>query len=241
MFKEFRTGNPIWVYYTDIDSGANLSVPQLIRGRVGENYQVDKKEFPNYRFIKADGDLTGNFDMGQHNVKLYYRKKNWVNIQAVNTYLQINKPAKVYDNVEGMQIGAPIPEGLVMKAFEKVSTKDGNDWYEIGSDQWVKYENMKVVDDPFSPKRERIESRLADRLTVLPMHNVHGVVDYIPGKSIDVYDAPYGKKVTELPNGEDITIKGQLNDNGEITWYQIGDQQYITGNYVKVDQHTDDE
>lgn len=234
MFNQFKTGNPIWVYYTDIDSGANLAVPQLIRGRVGEEYHITKKDFPKYNFIKAAGDLTGTFDMGQHSVKLYYRNKNWSSVQPTETYLKINQATVALDNVDGMPVGNPIPEGIIIKGFEKVVTEDGTVWYEIGSDRWVKFEGMEVVNDPFNPQSEKLESRLAERLTVLPMHNVHGVVDYIPGKAIDVYDAPYGKKVTSLPNGQEVTITGQLNDNGEITWYQIGDQEYITGNYIQI-------
>ena len=36
MIDKFKTGNPIWVYYNDIDSGANLTVPQLLRGFIGQ-------------------------------------------------------------------------------------------------------------------------------------------------------------------------------------------------------------
>ena len=61
-------------------------------------------------------------------------------------------------------------------------------------------------------------------------------MDYLPNREIDVYDAPYGKKVATIPDGKRVTISGKLDDNGEITWYQIGDQRFITGNYVIVDK-----
>ena len=40
MIDKFKTGNPIWVYYNDIDSGANLTVPQLLRG-----FKLNKSNF----------------------------------------------------------------------------------------------------------------------------------------------------------------------------------------------------
>lgn len=74
MADSFKTGNPIWVYYTDIDTGANLRVPQLLRGFVGTPFHIVELKFPNYRFIKADGQLNGSFDMQPHSVHLYYRR-----------------------------------------------------------------------------------------------------------------------------------------------------------------------
>ncbi|MGY0223981.1 hypothetical protein ACW186_11210 [Limosilactobacillus fermentum] len=35
MGVNFRTGNPIWVYYTDVDTGINLRVPTLLKGMAG--------------------------------------------------------------------------------------------------------------------------------------------------------------------------------------------------------------
>ena len=59
MIDKFKTGNPIWVYYNDIDSGANLTVPQLLRGFIGQEYQIEQKQFPNYRYVKTEGETKG--------------------------------------------------------------------------------------------------------------------------------------------------------------------------------------
>ena len=233
MFEQFKTGNPIWVYYIDIDSGANLIVPQLMRGLVNEEYQVDKKKFPNYNFVKAEGDLTGTFDMTQRSVKLYYRKQSWV--EDINMFLALEAPTTVYDAVEGMPVGRPLPQDITLKAFQRVATKDGQFWYEIGADQWIKYEKMHVVEDPFAGKHE-IPSRLENQLTVLRLNNVKATIDYIPGKAVDVYDAPYGNQVTKIPDGQEVTITGKLSDNEELTWYEIGPKQYVSGNYVKIEE-----
>lgn len=234
MFDQFKTGNPIWVYYTDIDSGANLTVPQLLRGRIGDNYQVNKKDFPTYRYVKTEGPASGQFDMSQRSVRLYYRKADWENVSEEENFLHLDKTTPVYDQVKGMPVGDPLPADITIKSFEKVTTKDKQDWYEIGADQWLLFSNMHLVDDPFNPKKEKIESRLASQLTILPLHDIKATIDYIPGKAIDIYDAPYGEKVGKLPNGKEVTITGKISDNGEITWYQLGDKQYITGNYIKI-------
>ncbi|MDD6431702.1 MAG: MucBP domain-containing protein [Lactobacillaceae bacterium] len=235
MFEKFKTGNPIWVYYVDIDSGANLIVPQLLRGRIGEKYQVDKKKFPNYNFVKVEGDLTGTFDMTQRNVKLFYRKQSWGEVQDINMFLKLEAPTVIYDTVEGMPVGQPLPQDIIIKAFQRVATKDGQFWYEIGADQWIKYEKMHVVDDPFN-NDQYIPSRLENQLTVLQLNNVKATVDYIPGKSVDVYDAPYGNQVDKVDDGQEVILTKRLSDSDELTWYEIGPKQFISGNYVKIEE-----
>lgn len=235
MFEKFKTGNPIWVYYVDIDSGANLIVPQLLRGLVGEEYQVDKKKFPNYNFIKVEGELTGTFDMTQRNVKLLYRKQSWGEVQDIDMFLKLEAPTVIYDTVEGMPVGQPLPQDIIIKAFQRVATKDGQFWYEIGADQWIKYEKMHVVDDPFNNNQD-IPSRLENQLTILRLNNVKAIVDYIPGKSVDVYDAPYGNQVDKIDDGQEVTLTKRLSDSDELTWYEIGPKQFISGNYVKIEE-----
>ena len=239
MLDKFKTGNPIWVYYTDIDTNENLTVPQLLQGYMGQTYQVAQKDFPNYRFVKSEGDLTGTFDMSQRRVHLYYRKDNWGEVQDIEMYLRLDANTPVFDNPNGMQVGAPIPEGIVIKAFHRVATTSGEFWYEIGSDQWIKYDQMEVVDNPFKAEDQDFQSKLNEQMSVIPMKPTKATIDYLPHRSIDVYDQPYGEKVNELPNGQIITIYGKMSDNGEITWYKVGEQQFITGTYVKLEDEDD--
>lgn len=239
MLDKFKTGNPIWVFYTDIDTSENLIVPQLMQGFMGQEYAVDQKQFDGYRFVKSDGDLQGTFDSQQHNVHLYYRKDNWGEVQDIEMYLRLDANTTVFDAPNGMPVGAPIPEGITIKAFHRVATKSGEFWYEIGSDQWIKYDHMEVVENPFKAEDQEFQSKLAQNMSVIPMKPVKATIDYLPHRSIDVYDAPYGEKVNELPNGQIITIYGKMSDNGEITWYKVGDNQFITSNYVKLEEQDD--
>lgn len=239
MLDKFKTGNPIWVYYTDIDTNENLMVPQLLQGYLGQTYEVDQKDFPKYRFVKSEGDLTGTFDMSQRSIHLYYRKDNWGEVQTIEMYLRLNAMTPVFDNPNGMQVGSPIPEGIVVKAFHRVATKSSEFWYEIGSDQWIKYDRMEVVDNPFKAEDQDFQSKLSEQMSVIPMKPTKATIDYLPHRSIDVYNKPYGEKVNELPNGQIITIYGKMNDNDEIIWYKVGEQQFITGNYVKLEDQDD--
>lgn len=241
MNNKLKTGNPIWVYYNDIDSGANLTVPQLMRGFIGQEYEIEQKQFPNYRYVKTEGEIKGHFDMRQKIVHLFYRKQNWGEVQTIEMFLHLDAPTQVCDTPGGMPVGAPLPADITVKSFHRVATKNGQFWYEIGADQWIKYENMHVVENPFNDDAQQKPSRLASNLTVIPLHDVKAKVDYLHNKSINVYDAPYGRKVAEIPNGNEVTLIGKLNDNDEITWYQVGRNKYITSNYIEIDDMDDDE
>ncbi|MBB1062606.1 MucBP domain-containing protein [Limosilactobacillus fastidiosus] len=240
MEEKFKTGNPIWVYYTNIDTGENLIVPQLLRGFMGEEYSVEKKQFDSYRFLKSEGDLTGTFDNKPHSVHLYYRNENWGEVEAIEMYLHLDAVTPVYDMPNGMQVGTPFPEDVVLKAFHRVATKSGEFWYEIGSDQWLKYDHMTTVDNPFKTEDKAFQSKLVDNMSVIPIKKTKATIDYLPNRSVDVFERPYGDKVDELKDGQEIIITGKMSDNGEITWYKVGNGKFITSNYVKLEDQDDD-
>ena len=240
MEDKFKTGNPIWVYYTNIDTGENLVVPQLLRGFMGEEYSVKKKQFDGYQFVKSEGELTGKFDDQPHSIHVYYRNKNWGEVESIEMYLHLDAVTAVYDMPNGMQVGTPFPDDIVLKAFHRVATKSGEFWYEIGSDQWVKYDKMTIVDNPFKTEDEDFQSKLADNMAVIPMKKTKAVIDYLPGRSIDAFNKPYGDKVGEIKDGREITITGKMSDNDEIIWYKVGNGMFITGNYVKLEDQDGD-
>lgn len=240
MTDSYKLGNPIWVYYSDIDTNENLQVPQLLRGLSGESYQVEAKEFPNYRYVKADADLKGTFDMRQHQIHLYYRNANWAEVQKnISMYLHLEAPTPMYDLPDGMQVGAALPRDIVVKAFARVATTNGEFWYELGADQWVRYDHMSVTDDPFKEKA-KVENQRGQSVSNLP--DKPAVVDFVPGRSIDVYDSPFGRVVGSVQNGDQLTITAKQSDSTGVTWYKAKDKGYISSLYVKMtDQSAGDD
>lgn len=232
MTSSYKLGNPIWVYYTDIDTNENLQVPKLLRGITGESYTVKAKKFPNYRFMKADSDLEGTFDMQQHQIHLYYRKEDWAEVQKnISMYLHLEAPTPMYDLPNGIQVGAALPRDIVVKAFARVATRTGQFWYELGADQWVLYDHMSVTKDPFDEKESPSTERGAQ---VTSIKAVPAVVDFVPGRSIDIYDSPFGRVTGSVKNGDKLTITGKQSDSTGVTWYKADGQGYISSLYVKL-------
>lgn len=233
MNRSFKTGTLIWVYYMDIDSHKNLRVPQLLQGFIGDDYNVAKLEIPGYRFIKQDGELTGTFDMKPHTIKLMYRHENWETVEDVDVFLRIKQPTTVYDTVEGMLVGSPIAPGIVIKAFEEVTTFDHQVWYEVGADQWTKFvdTDFELVDQPFPELDLHSEEPATTNLNKTKL-NATGTVNYVTGGSLPIYDKPYGKIVDNAADGVSFTINAELDDENGVKWYHVARRGYVNAMYI---------
>lgn len=238
--NNLRTGRPIWVYYQDIDSGDNVQMPQLVRGFENDSYTVVKKEIPNYKLIKTEGKLSGAFDGSQENVHLYYRKKNWGEIENIDLYIQLKDTTPQYDQVDGMQIDNPLPGNMYVRSFERVATTTGEFWYEVNADRWLKFDvnTMKIVkDDPFA--KQPVKGGPVTDLRVLPLNNVPATVDYLKGGHLYTYDYPYGEATGTVANGQDLELVGRMEDENGVTWYQDKKRGFINGAYVKLENEDD--
>lgn len=235
MAESFKTGNPIWVYYSDIDTGANLRVPQLLRGGLGHPFHIVKLAFPNYRFVKSQGQLDGTFDMEQHSVQLFYRRENWGEVQTVTMYIKLSAPTQTYDGVNGMPVDVPLPAGIFVKSFQRIATKDGEFWYEVNADRWIKYDSNTMQNYDQLPSNDQT-AKIKDgtQAAILPLNHQKGQVDYVSGQQLDVYDLPYGKVVRKVSDGESLDIIGKINDNNGVIWYQAKGLGFINGSYVQL-------
>lgn len=236
MKDEFKTGNPIWIYYRDIDNNNNLRLPQLLRGHLGQSYEIKKLPIPNYTLIQTTGTLHGTFDTTAKSVCFYYRKQTWGEIQNVKLYLYLKTPVQLYDQVAGMPLTETLPAGIYVKTFQRVATTTREFWYQVNADQWVKFDDaqMRLVnDDPF--QADAPTSSVVD-LTYLQLNHVPATVDFLPHRTVDTYEKPYGASQTKLANGSPLRLIARVTDENGVTWYQTETAGYINAAYVKVNE-----
>lgn len=241
MVHIIKQGNPIWIYYEDIDSGENVQMPKLLQGQEGEPFTVTPPKFPKYKLVKTEGDLKGTFDMQQRSIHLFYRKKAWGEIERIELYIHLAKPVQQYDAVNGLPVDEPLPGDFYVKSFERVATMKGEFWYNVNADRWIKFDvnTMKIShDDPYA-KVEPAQNGPASQLTILPLNNVPATVDYTAGGHLFTYKRPYGEANGTVENGHQLTLVGRLNDNNGVTWYQDKDLGFINGSYVRLNNAED--
>ncbi|KRM09795.1 hypothetical protein FD16_GL001553 [Paucilactobacillus suebicus DSM 5007 = KCTC 3549] len=231
LTESFRTGVPVWAYYINIDTKANLMLPVLLRGRIGQHFAVEKKDIDSYKFIEADADLNGVFDENSHTVRLYYRRKDWVEVQEVSMFLKLNDDTTIFDTINGMSRNVTLPAGMTVKAFKRVATNNGKFWYEIGPEQWIEYHKITITKNPYADAKPTIEG---NQIAIEPLNHVAARVDYIPNKKIQTYDKPYGKIKDELADDTSVDLIGKAVNNDGVVWYEIADKGFINGTYIKI-------
>ncbi|HJA73358.1 MAG TPA: MucBP domain-containing protein [Candidatus Limosilactobacillus faecipullorum] len=235
MKDEFKTGNPIWIYYRDIDNNDNLRLPQLLRGHLGQSYDIKKIKIPNYNLVQITGTLKGTFDNTAKSVCFYYRKQTWGEIQNVDLYLHLKTPVTIYDQVAGMPLSDKLPGNIYVKSFQRIATTTREFWYQINADQWVKFDDdqMTLVEhDPFT--EQKATKPIVD-LTYLKLNKVKATVDFLPNRAIDTYDQPYGLPLTKLANGTSVTLIARVKDDNGVTWYETDNSGYINASYIQLD------
>ncbi|WP_367342450.1 MucBP domain-containing protein [Limosilactobacillus sp.] len=234
MDRAFKTGTPIWVYFIDLDTGENLQIPKLLRGFLDSEYQVQPPKINKYRYMKAEGELSGHFDMQQHTIKLYYRHKDWGEVQTIGLFLRIKNPVQPFDEVDGIPVGQPIPAGIIIKSFKRVATYTREFWYEIGSDQWVQFKDrdMELVDQPFPKNNDDGKPKTA-QLAESDLNRT-GLVDYVRGIELPVYANPYGEVLDHVSNGTKLQLISELDDENGVKWYHMQGQGYVNAAYVKL-------
>lgn len=238
MTEIFHTGNPIWVYYTDVDSGNNLQVPSLLRGEAGAEYVVTPPAIPRYKFFKATGNLKGNFNDRQQAVHLYYRRANWHKTKAITRFLKTLAGVPAFDDVAGMPVDR-FPSGLILRAFQLVETTDHAVWYQVNADRWVPAtkETIAVLDaDPYAHQAVTARPHWQADMTVLSLNQRPAIVDYVPDGELDVYDQIYGKPVATVADGQPLTLISQVNDANGVRWYETHDHHFINGAYVQLSE-----
>lgn len=243
MTKIFHTGNPIWVYYTDIDSGNNLQVPRLLRGETGATFTVEPPAIPRYKFFKATGPLSGTFSDRQQTIHLYYRQANWHKTKTVTRFLKTRQPVAVYDGVAGMAVDQ-IPAGLVIRASQLVETADHQVWYQVNADQWIPATKDTVTvleQDPYQDQPVTVHPKWEADMTVLKLNHQLATVDYVPVDQLDVYDQVYGQPVATVTDGQALTLISQVDDANGVRWYETADHYFINGAYVHREEDPADE
>lgn len=236
MGVNFRTGIPVWVYYTDVDTGINLHIPTLLKGMLGDKYSVDQLAIPRYKFFKATGPLTGTFDDHQKVVHLYYRKQNWHKIKDVTLYLKTSEPTTLFDQVDGMPIDLKVPAGLYLRAFQLIETTDHVLWYQVNADRWVKGDDSITIlsTAPYKNQSATARVNLENDFTYLKLNRAKALVDFIPGGKVNVYDQAYGNVIGQVDDKQPLVLIGKIIDDNGVTWYEAEDHGFINGAYVQL-------
>ncbi|MHA3065298.1 SLAP domain-containing protein [Lacticaseibacillus saniviri] len=144
------------------------------------------------------------------------RLGSYKKLQTVGT-VKKNTTATVYSlpGTMGKATGQKLTEFTAWKVFATVVTADGQRWYQVGTNQWVKAADV-------------------DLHTIEPFQDVV-VIDYAPGYGVNVWSTPLGNQATgqRLQTGSTWKVFAKSTDAYGNVFYNLGGNQWINKVYTK--------
>lgn len=225
-----KEGLPVMVYAMDTDTRTILQSVQLLSGKLGKHYSVTAPGIDGYRLTSSAGQTYGNFDNQTHGIVFYYRKSNWRVVQPVTYYVKLTANHQVFGDPGGQALRTGLPANVIIKIFARIDTTDDVSWLNIGGSEWILNANLEPSDLPSYAlvaditKTSRNPVRLA------------GTISFVPGKSIALFDQPYGNQVGSLADGSRVSISATIVDDQDLIWYELADHRVVPQRYLKIDQ-----
>ncbi|WP_057746253.1 MucBP domain-containing protein [Liquorilactobacillus capillatus] len=220
----------IWILCRDIDTQYFLTDPQLVKGKVREPYQLFSPTLAGYNLLRVKGTLRGDFSYDQSFVTFYYRRSTWKDLKKTESYLKIVAPITSYDQPEGVPLNISFALNTVWRTFTSLTLENGDLWYCLGGALWIKFDRQKVI---YSNKRS--ETLLPEKTRQLDRHFKKprkAVIDFIPGKCVNVYDAPFGQKVELIKDKTQVTVTAHATID-DLIWYKLSQNVWLPRQYLK--------
>lgn len=224
-----KMGQPIICYYFDYDNYRMIKKPDFKYGFIESNYYVKPPKIHNYKIYLTSGNQNGIISNSVQTINYYYRLENWQLVQKVNYFLQLKNNVIPFTSPEGNQLNDQLPENSIWKAFIAVKTKKET-WFNLGGNQWIKASECKIVSNNSNIYLPNKMPKIINQSKI----NQPGIVNFIPNKTIPVFDRPYGAKVKNLNHNEIITVDEIIEDENKLNWYHIYNQGYVIQNYINL-------
>lgn len=220
----------VWLLAKDIDQQNLLTKPEFIHGKLHAPYSLVAPSFANYRLLEARGPVNGHFSKRQQFVIYLYRQKLWQNVDEKMRLIQTTDFVKCVSEPQGKELKMTLAKNTFWQIFKTVQTSDGQLWYCLGGNTWVKAtENTKLVDkDKYLTGKTRADP--VSKSYAVPLH-VSAKIDFIPGKRVNLYDLPCGKKTAQLEDGQTVKLNAQKFING-MQWYHVTNVGWLLAEYL---------
>ncbi|MBM7616837.1 hypothetical protein JOC36_000370 [Weissella uvarum] len=231
-------GMPVWVYAKNIDDNRPVAPSRLINGGVGESYAVEPADLPGYQYVKSEGATSGVLDAQTHVVTFYYRPDSYLEAQNLeDKYLHIKTAVPVYDDFSTEPTTVKLWPGMVVKVVKRVATKDGTFWYQMADSRWVRFDmhEMALTNDDGQAKDPNGGWQM-QRVWEPVSWQAQGTIDFVPGRTLNVYDQPYGQVIGTIENQVPVQITEQVTDDADNIWYHLDQMGWVASIYVHIGQ-----
>lgn len=225
-----KNAAPVQIYCLDFDSHKNLRKLDLVRGKLGQTYEIKAPKISNYRLLNSFGATYGIFTRRAKQVAFYYRIQNWQVVHQVKYYVRLLTEHPTYDFPDGQVLGAVIPKTAEVKVFTKIVTTEGQEWLNVGGFQWINQQATVQIDAPTKPTIKAITTTSAVKT------NLSGIVEYIADHQVTTFTKPYGEPQSHLNHLQPVRITQIIKDDQNIQWYQLTDNSVVPARYIRLNK-----
>ncbi|MFT8741532.1 MAG: MucBP domain-containing protein [Liquorilactobacillus satsumensis] len=226
-----KEAGSIWIISRDFDQQTLLGEPQLLRGKIGDTFQVYSPSFHGYHLMSVAGQIKGEFSLAAQQLLLYYRKDSWLSVIPQKVFLKILKTPVCFDAPNGNKLTLQLPINSVWRTFTKVKTHLDQTWYCLGGALWLRFNDLEV-------KFVTAESSfLGDTKTVskksYPTEPLKqpASISFVPQKTVSLFDNPNGRICTSVEHGKQVLAIAKSTVDGVI-WYQLANYGWVQQPYL---------
>ncbi|MCF6514829.1 hypothetical protein GSH19_01360 [Lactobacillus sp. S2-2] len=224
-----KMGQPVIFYYFDYDNYKMIKKPDFKYDVIESNYSSKPPQIDQYKIYLTSGNQNGIISNKVQTINYYYRLKNWQIVQKINYFVKLKN--NVFPSIipEGKILKDKLPINSIWKAFITVKTEK-DIWFNLGGNQWIKAIDLTIVTNNSNIYLPNDSYKISNSQKI----HKKGIVNFIPNKSIQVFDKPYGKKINNFCHNEIITIDEIIKDENNLIWYHIPNNGYVIKNYINI-------
>ncbi|KRM91899.1 MucBP domain-containing protein [Liquorilactobacillus cacaonum] len=225
-----KISGSIWTFTRDIDTNELLESPKLSKGYLGDAYQLYSPTISEYSLVNVTGLIRGIRSLETSTVTFFYRRQTWLTYETSCIYLKMLSTVFVYDFPDGKQINIKLSPQTIWKTFRTITTSADFTWYCIGGSMWVCFDESQMSIFKKPDTIDSLDIKDKDSISNLENHT-NATIDYIEGRSVNLYDFPFGKISSSISHGVMVQTK-QRYISDEVTWYKLASGLWIPEQYL---------
>lgn len=226
-----KNGGPLIVDFIDIDNGSKLHKSLLLKGGLGEAFQVYPLEISGYCLISVDGKIKGFYTATIQKTTIYYRKKNWDSIEKFHGFLDLYRESAVFKTVEDHDFLFKLPAKTKWKIFHRLIKSNQEIWFDLGA-FWIKYASKQMS---ILKTENLLVGQFENKLSTFKTTPVgqDALIDFVFGQETAFFDYPNGNIIGKIKDQQKVKIAVKTQIDG-IDWYKLQNYGWIPSHYVKL-------
>lgn len=224
-----QDGAPIRISFKDYDLGTLLQPTQLLKGKIGETYQIFSPEIKNFNLQTVSGKIKGFFSTQVQQITLYYRHHDWESVEKSDIAFVLLKDTACFAEIDAASPVLMLRAGTVWQTFSRITKYSQESWYNLGA-FWIKYQPEAMT---IQKKYRNLATDAAPILLgeTTPIRQ-KASVNFTDNRSVHYFDYPNGQWIGKIADKTAVTLTRQIKID-QVIWYELADYGWLPSYYIE--------